>query len=396
MQIQGRLYVKDSAAHSQASLTLKGDEYHVYNNDELIESGLSDGLEFSSRIGNAERKITLVSGDVFASHQNNEVDAFIKEHKGQKSLIHMLESKMRWVVVALIVTVVSSFSFIRWGIPTITYALAESLPHSVNETISQGTLDFLDKFMFDETQVTDEQQAAITARFKTLVQSVDSNNSEVNYRLYFRSWDNVPNALALPSGEIILTDKFIELVTSQDEMDSVLLHEIGHVYHRHSLKMVIQGTIVATLVTLIAGDASGFADMGVGLGSLLVTTHYSRKHETEADHYAFTNMLKLDLDPAAFASIMRKMQAFMSEINTEQSETETPTSGNEGLENQSLDDQSLDDQSLDDQNTEAEVSGTNQDSVFDYISSHPKTKLRVEQAEKFSLCYQQGLVDCPL
>jgi Zn-dependent protease with chaperone function len=374
MQIQGRLYQKDSAAFSDVSLSLTGDQYHLYDASELIESGLSADLEISSRLGNVERKITLANGCVFATHDNNEVDDYIKAHRGQKNLIHKLESKMQWVVVALIVTIASSFSFVRWGLPAITYAVADALPQSVNEVISAGTLEFLDQFIFDETQVTEQQQALITARFNELVQSVDSSDEDVNYRLYFRAWGSkeddveIPNALALPSGEIILTDKFVELTSNQDEIDSVLLHEIGHVYHRHSLKMAIHGTIVATLVTVIAGDASGFADMGIGVGSLLVTTHYSRKHESEADYFAFTNMLALNIDPSAFASIMGKMQNYMGEQRPQTSVA---------------------------QNKEKELGEASEGSVLDYLDSHPKTQARIEQAERFSQCYQQGLIDCP-
>jgi Zn-dependent protease with chaperone function len=276
--------------------------------------------------------------------------------------------------VALIITIASSFSFVRWGLPAITYAVADALPHSVNEMISEGTLEFLDRFIFDETQVTEQQQALITERFNELVQRVDSSDEEVNYQLYFRAWGSkedsveIPNALALPSGEIVLTDKFIELTSSQDEIDSVLLHEIGHVQHRHSLKMAIHGAIVATLVTVIAGDASGLADMGIGVGSLLVTTHYSRKHESEADYFAFTNMLALNIDPSAFASIMGKMQTYMSEQQPQKSKAAS---------------------------AENEARETSEGSVLDYLDSHPKTQVRVEQAERFAQCYQQGLIDCP-
>ena len=50
----------------------------------------------------------------------------------------------------------------------------------------------------------------------------------------------IPNALAFPSGDIVLTDKFVQLSKNQDEIDSVLLHEMGHVVHRHGLEMLIE------------------------------------------------------------------------------------------------------------------------------------------------------------
>jgi predicted Zn-dependent protease len=50
----------------------------------------------------------------------------------------------------------------------------------------------------------------------------------------------------------------------------------------------------------------------------------------------------------------------------------------------------------DEQGSEKEVSEVNEDSIMDYLSSHPKTEERVEQAEKFSKCYKEGRTDCPL
>ena len=41
-------------------------------------------------------------------------------------------------------------------------------------------------------------------------------------------------------------------------------------------------------------------DMGIGLGSALVSSAYSRGHESEADKYAFDKMLKSGIDPKSF------------------------------------------------------------------------------------------------
>ena len=57
----------------------------------------------------------------------------------------------------------------------------------------------------------------------------------------------------------------------------------------------------------ISGDGTMLADMGIGLGSLLISSEYSRSHESEADLFAFEKMLILKIDPENFSSIMDKI-----------------------------------------------------------------------------------------
>ncbi|MBF7074120.1 M48 family metallopeptidase [Glaciecola sp. MH2013] len=395
MKIDGRLYQKDSAASAEASLYYEEGSYTISSAAGTNHSADIGSVSISSRIGTVERKITLADGTVFATSDNDAIDTIVKQQKGlngSSSFIHAIESKMRWVVVALCVTVVFSVAFIRWGIPGVSYAIANSLPHSVNEMISGGSFDFLDSYVFDESLLDEERKAEITQRFHLLVEEVIEADSEVKYEIYFRAWGDeekgiqIPNALALPSGQIILTDKFVELATTQAEIDAVLLHEIGHVTHRHGLKMLIQGTIVATVVTLVAGDASAFADMGLGLGSLLMSSHYSRKHETESDHYAFTQMLALGIDPASFSSIMDKMTTFVSEkkMGTLVKQSTDDADAEEDVEEAA-------EFELDDGR---ELSVKKEETMLDYLSSHPKTEERIAQANRFSACFKQGKTEC--
>ena len=69
----------------------------------------------------------------------------------------------------------------------------------------------------------------------------------------------------MPSGEIIITDKLIEMADNQQEIDSILLHEIGHVVHRHGLQQIIHGSLITIAITMIAGDAAAIEEMVVAL-----------------------------------------------------------------------------------------------------------------------------------
>jgi Zn-dependent protease with chaperone function len=372
--IEGKWYAEGSAASYVARLIIINDtEYRVTVANGDTYQGQVKKLKIGNRLGNVERKIILEDGSLFATRNNDAVDETFKKQLKTNSFIHTLESKYRWVFVALIVTVLTAFAFFKWGIPWTSKQIAHALPEKTNQLIAANTLDFLDKYMFKKTTVSADKMDKIRKHFQSKVAPLSTENKEIVYKLHFRSWSDgnvsIPNALALPSGDIILTDKFVDLCENQEEMDSVLLHEMGHVVHRHTLEMVIEGTFVSVATMLIVGDSNGFADMGVGLGSLLVSSSYSRGHEAEADMYAFTHMLSAHIDPASFSHIMNRMTAYM--------EAETGSQKKESRK----------------QHTEVKES---KDSFLDYLSSHPNTQKRIDIANQFSKCYKKGLTTCDI
>ena len=239
-----------------------------------------------------------------------------------------------------------------------------------NNVIGAHTFKFLDEYLFDESAIDEERQNEIRTHFEQKLVSSFQTQEKIDFNLHFRDWSSngqgIPNALALPSGDIIVTDKFIELSENQNEIDSVLLHEIGHIAHRHSLKMVVQGTIVTTAIMTITGDVNGLADMGIGLGSLLLSANYSRDFETEADQFAFDKMLEIGIDPIAFSNIMRRMTEYSEELmGSGKQKNETP---------------------------DKEVS--DESKLSDYFSTHPETDKRRENAQRYSNCFKQGLKTC--
>ena len=365
--IHGKWYAKGSSAQSDAALQITGDSFILNIKDGISYRALLHTLDVGSRLGNVTRKITLEDGSVFSTQDNDAIDLAFKKQLQGKRLIHALESKMHWVLVALILTLISGFGFFKWGVPWTSKKIAHALPHATNQLIASNTLDFLDKYIFDVSEISAEQRQKIRMHFKSKVAPLSASNDEIQYKLHFRLWKDsnlsIPNALALPSGDIIVTDKFVQLCKNQEEMDAVLLHEMGHIVHRHTLEMVIESTFVTVAVMMIAGDSNGLADMGVGLGSLLVSSSYSRGHEAEADRYAFEQMLLAKIDPIAFSNIMNRMTLYMQtpSISTKKTTEE-----------------------------ESEVD------ILDYISSHPSTKQRVEIARQYSECFKKGFITCEI
>jgi Zn-dependent protease with chaperone function len=376
--IDGKWHDKDSAAHTRAVLRVDLGGYSLSIDSQDIKHGSLQDIAVSDRLGNIERKLTLGDGSVFSTFDNDAVDAIFKQGLNANSLIHILESNVAWVLVALVLTIGTTFSFFKWGVPWAGTTAAHALPQKTNDLIGGHTLEFLDDFLFEPSELEEFQQTRIRDHFFTSIVPLEHADDRADYTLHFRAWgegnNGIPNALALPSGDIILTDKFVELSQSQDEIDSVLLHEMGHVEHRHSLETIIQSTLMTTVVVMLTGELSGIADIGVGVGSLLLSTAYSRDNESEADQYAFESMLRAGIDPNSFAKIMERMSNF-SELD------DASSSGGEAIEIGTA--------------SEKEVSADpEQTSFLDYLSTHPSTEKRIEQAKRYAHCYQKGFMVC--
>jgi Zn-dependent protease with chaperone function len=381
MTISGYWYAAGSAAQTAAALDVDNDVAVIKTGDNVVLSCHLRDVGVSDRLGNVERKLTFVDIGIFSTQDNAAIDLAFSSLQKTNRCIHFLETHMAAVLLALVFTVAVGFSFFKWGIPWVSETVAHSLPHATNELIAAETLDFLDEYWFGESEVSEQRQAEIRDHFRTQLLPLDEANNGINYRLHFRSWDRndkkIPNAFALPSGDIILTDQFVTLAENQDEMDSVLLHEIGHVVHRHGLEMVVQSTLVTTIVMLVTGDSSGIADVGLGLGALLVSSHYSRGHESEADVYAFERMLIAGIDPQVFATIMGRMNEYMEDmfqqVNVDADQTEQTEKA--------------------DLAEEAETPSDYND-LMNYLSTHPSTDARQKKAQLYSDCFKQGLKTC--
>lgn len=375
--IAGVWHEQGSAAQIAAELHFDKANFQLKTQTEATQFGSISSIHVSDRLGNIERKLTLPDGSVFSTKDNQLVDSIFKKQIKSNGIIHAIESNIGWVIVALVLTVVVGLSFFKWGVPAASHAIAHALPQKSGDLIGANTLSFLDKAIFDPSQLDEAQQHKIREHFLNSLLSFNRSDKAINYTLHFRAWgegDNaIPNALALPSGDIILTDKFVELSKNQDEIDSVLLHEIGHIEHRHTLEMVVQSTLVTAAVALFTGDASGAADMGIGLGSLLVSTNYARDHESEADQYAFEKMLQIGIDPTSFADIMDRITSVAHNNEDEPNEQSDDVDKSESAQNGPK---------------------SSEDGFLDYFSTHPSTAKRIQQAKRYAQCYKKGLQVC--
>ncbi len=308
--LSGAWYPPGSAARRPAILHSNGLYYRLEVEGGTRREGDFRQVQVSDRVGDIPRRLVLPDGSLFETSDNAAVDTLLQRgsHRdGRGGIVHRLESRRSWIVLALLLTLAVAFGAVWWGVPWASRALAQALPASVNQSLSQGVLELLDQWVFEPSALPDARRDAIRQRFRERLVPADTGG--LRYRLHFRQAGGMANALALPSGDIVLTDALVALADDPAEVDAVLLHEIGHVVQRHGLQSVIRGSFISIGLLLVVGDVNVINSLAAALPAFLLEGHHSRQAESEADDYALTHMLKLGEDPEAYARILEKLEA---------------------------------------------------------------------------------------
>jgi len=94
---------------------------------------------------------------------------------------------------------------------------------------------------------------------------------------------------------------------SSNEVVAILAHEIGHLVHRHSVRMALQNSAVAVLIATVTGDPFSTSSLVVALPTLMVNAQYSQVFENEADDYAYTYLKHNNIPLHSFADILLRI-----------------------------------------------------------------------------------------
>lgn len=344
IQLDGIYYDGQSSVAHQAVLTsAEGEVSLCIDGAKPIQLTLSE-LEFSDPVGKITRNINwLVDGDM-VSFQTNEVEVFdqwLKDHDIKKTvfIIDFFEKHLAAVIAALVMSVVLIYSFVTYGVPAASRVIAYQIPPYIYSFTTEQTLALLDKTLFEPSKIDDDEQARIELAFLNMTRDADWPNG---FDLQFRAMGyngNAPNAMALPSGVVIVTDGLIKLAENDEEIMAVLAHEAGHVINRHGITAVVQASILTASVTFLTGELSGLSEMLISNSVILTQMSYSRALEKEADLFSKQLLIETGTgDAILLVDMLKKMEEYYG----------------------------------------GDVDGDADENVSDYFSSHPMTHERVK------------------
>ena len=124
------------------------------------------------------------------------------------------------------------------------------------------------------------------------------------------------NAIAAPGGFIFISTGFLKIIENEDQLASVLAHEIAHIVHEDGINAISQSTLSNALLTLgkdatidqggalTAQLASALGDSVNEITNTLLTKGYSRSQEYDADEYAVELLLRAGYNPHASKEVL--------------------------------------------------------------------------------------------
>ncbi|MDQ2818620.1 MAG: M48 family metallopeptidase [Candidatus Eremiobacteraeota bacterium] len=128
---------------------------------------------------------------------------------------------------------------------------------------------------------------------------------DIDYRFEIIDSSEI-NSFALPGGFIHVDMGLLNFVSSDDELASVMGHEMGHVERRHVVTLAQKANILSILV----GVLSVLSPIGYALGGYggdLAFNKFSREDELQADQYGLLLMSRAGYDPESMVDTMARL-----------------------------------------------------------------------------------------
>ena len=263
-------------------------------------------VRISVRIGSIPRRIHFADGGEFETPDNDGVDALLPAADRPGSWVHALEQRWALVLASLAFIALGSVLFLRFGLPASADWTARHLPERYDRLIGRQSLQLLDRVAFHPSGLTAKRRAELEKLFADMTRDASDGHE---YRLELRSSPRIgANALALPSGIVVMTDQLVTLAENDEELSAVLAHEIGHVRGRHALRQLIQVAGVSALAVAVLGDMGSVSALASS-APVLLTSKYSRDFEREADGYARAWLKEQGIAPERFDAILCRLSA---------------------------------------------------------------------------------------
>lgn len=187
--------------------------------------------------------------------------------------------------------------------------------------------DITEKALVEFEQIKKMQRLSRNPAQMRIVQQIGSRLSRtVFWDVPHAEWEfvvfeapGVLNAFAMPGGKVGVFSGLIDFCENEDQLASVLAHEIAHVAARHTHEKYSQGMLLKPLGTAASigvGMSTGSTGIylpsvgsAVGSGATSLTqSAFDRGKELEADHIGLIYMAKAGYDPRESLRLLQRME----------------------------------------------------------------------------------------
>ena len=305
IQLQGKYYSGEHPVAKSVMLTVGDSEVTLKGEMFTQTFGVLD-LRISPRIAHADRFIDLPDGGQCQCPDHPLLDNLPQEVRSE-GVIAWMEAHVPFAIASIVIIVGSIILGYMFGLPALAKIVAERIPLSTEASLGEEVLKLLDKKHWFITSTIDQRwRSGIREQFFSLYKDCPI---APHIKLAFR-YSRIlgPNAFALPGGIIVITDQMVNLAHTNDEIMAILAHELGHVEHRHSMRLILQSSFAALIATAVTADATSLSAAVLGIPTILVQKKYSRNFENIADKFAFDLLKHNSISPESFADIIERLE----------------------------------------------------------------------------------------
>jgi Zn-dependent protease with chaperone function len=300
--VQGTYFDGQRASAHQVSVTIDAARVIVsapgVHRDEPLAA-----VSISERIGQTPRFVRFGDGGACEITDIVGLESMLGAAGLGEDRLSRWERSRGLVAVLAALLLVGGVAMYRVVLPRLAMVAADRVPLAGLETLTSQTLSVLDSTVFEPSALPTDHQNALARQFARLDLPAPA---DLPMDLVFRSSPALgANALALPSGTIVVTDELVKLAVNDLEVMAVLAHEAGHVQARHGMRNVIQSSVMSILVTWYVGDVSGLA---AAAPTALLEAKYSRDLEEEADLFAARTLMMNGMSVGFLIDILQRLE----------------------------------------------------------------------------------------
>lgn len=321
-------------------------------------------VRISEQLGTAPRTLSFADGAHLEVRDHAAFDRWLAATGYRERRVDLLQRS--WIATGLSVLLIAAFAFAayRWGLPFAADKVAERMPESALRLMSEQTLKLLDRHLLEDSRLPVQRQNELREQFEALANDGDDGDDVQAVIEFRRSPKLGANALALPDGRMVLLDELVELADNDEQVLAVLAHELGHVRHRHSVRLLVQGTAVAAVLAWWIGD---FSSVIAAAPAALMQARFSRELEADADHYAAVRLKAHGISPARLAEMLEKLQVEQARLRADKAKPKAEASGS-SAEAEPPPDASK---------PQADNDPDDTSRLMQYLASHPATQERI-------------------
>lgn len=201
-------------------------------------------------------------------------------------------------------------------VPAISDQLAPLIPPEAERKLGEATIDQL-KWVFAKVGAGDIRECENPAGRVALgrMQARLSAEFETPYAINLRVVDHrMPNAFAVPGGQIVIFDGLLKKATSPEEVAGVLGHEMGHVVNRDPTRLALRSTGTVGILGLLVGDFTGGTALLL-VSERLIAASYAQDAEAAADEFAVRVLGDAGLPSTPFGNFFDRMADIVGDGN---------------------------------------------------------------------------------